>query len=360
MPPTAKLPPGPATAAAAVEQHKKFMAIWTLLPADKADAPEPLDVGIGHLDATLVAVASHFSTSRLMAKERVNLEALEEHCGTKYVQALAVPEPLFESLRTVFGVVPFVLLPPLDGGEAVVLLADWHGALKGLPPNERANMLCAAAGTPFKVRGDVFVGRVRAAAVVTGEQGLAQQGLALGVDLKPTSLMDREWLEAAQVANAAGVGQAEAQTIGRMLSAFAAAAVAQVQSGPQPEAAAQQAAAATAAAPAVADDPSIGKVEFHDASVEGETAGMCTASVRVPAGTTKSHVHCEVSAASTRLLLRVDTLAEGAQVRAAHCAACCLRMPPPHSASACMHACHTNSASLCCLALSSVAAAVSS
>jgi hypothetical protein len=117
------------------------MAVWTLLPADKGDAAEALDVGVGHLDATLVAVASHFSSGRLMCKDRVNLEALEEHCGTRYAQALTIPEPLFESLRCVFGVVPFVLSPPpvLDGADAVVLLADWHGALKGLPPNERAN-----------------------------------------------------------------------------------------------------------------------------------------------------------------------------------------------------------------------------
>ena len=79
------------------------MVVWTVLPADKASVPEKLELGVGTLDAVLVAIAAHLSAGRLMSKERVNLEALQEHCGTAYTQTLAVPEPLFESLRAVYG-----------------------------------------------------------------------------------------------------------------------------------------------------------------------------------------------------------------------------------------------------------------
>jgi uncharacterized protein (DUF952 family) len=215
------------------------MVMWTTLPADKATAPEKLELGVGTLDAVLVAVAAHVSCGRHMSKERVNLDALDDHCGTKYAQALAVPEALFESLRAVYGIVPFVLLPPLDDEDAVVLLADWHGALKGLPPNERANVLCNAAGTPFKVRGDVFIGRVRV------EGG----ALTPGADMPPPTIMEREWLEAAQSANKVGAGKEEAQQLGGMLGAYAAAAVAQVQSQKAAQESEPPAAAAAATLP---------------------------------------------------------------------------------------------------------------
>jgi hypothetical protein len=248
-------------------------------------------------------------------------------------------------------------------------------------------VLCAAAGTPFKVRGDVFVGRVRAVSVAAAEQGQgAGLGLSHGADFAPTSLMEREWLEAARELNRAGGGKAEAaQTIGQMLGAFASAAVNQVQSVPaETVASAQLGAAVTAvveegaavgvAAPTAVELPAVvdvearlapgrhddaaaaaatataagagaagdgggdggggavghagadssgdfGQLEFQDLSklsrdtrMQGETDSTVTATVRVPAGTTKSHVTCQVTAGGTRLLLRVTTLPEGAQV----------------------------------------------
>eukprot|EP01043_Picozoa_sp_COSAG02_P069025 COSAG02_NODE_11671_length_1676_cov_2.388079_1_plen_333_part_00 len=282
------------------------MVVWTVLPADKASSPEKLELGVGTLDAVLVAIAAHLSAGRLMSKERVNLEALQEHCGTAYTQTLAVPEPLFESLRAVYGIVPFVLLPPLDDEDAVVLLADWHGALKGLPPNERANLLCQAAGTPYKVRGDVFLGRVRL------EGGGAP---VPGDDVLPTMITEREWLEAAQSANKVGAGKDEAQELGSLLGAYAAAAVAQVQQ--QAGADTQLSSGAPVAIPAAEADPcqvdegddSMGVLKFQDNSTEGDTAPSVTATVRVPATTKAHHVQCEVSAG--RLLLRVETLGAG-------------------------------------------------
>lgn len=275
--------------------------MWTVLPADKTSVPEKLEGMVGTLDAVLVAIASRLSTGRLMSKERVNLEALQEHCGTAYTQTLAIPEPLFESLRDVYGIVPFVLLPPLDEEEAVVLLADWHGALKGLPPNERANLLCKAAGTPYKVRGDVFLGRVR----VDGGVPVP------GDDVLPAMIMEREWLEAAQSAHKVGAGKEEAQQLGSLLGAFAAAAVAQVQQ--QAEAETRAAGGAAAATSVVAEkrqvedgDEAMGILEFNDESTDGDTAPSVTATVRVPASTKAHHVQCEVS--SGRLLLQVMTL----------------------------------------------------
>ena len=267
------------------------MAMWTTLPADKACAPQTLEAGVGTLDAVLLAVATHLSRGRHMSKERANLEALEEQCGTRYAQALAVPDVLFESLRSVFGIVPFVLLPPLDADDAVVLLADWHGALKGLPPNERANLLCQAAGTQYKVRGDVFIGRVR----------IEGGALVPGADVPPPMVMEREWLEAAQSANKVGAGREEGQQLGRLLGTYAAAAVAQVCDAAQ----ASEPAAAAADHPGE-DDEAIGLLEFRDDSTASDTAQSVTATVRVPAATKARDVTCEVTGG--RLLLRVETL----------------------------------------------------
>ena len=283
------------------------MVVWTVLPADKASAPEKLEPEAGTLDAVLVAIAAHLSAGRLMSKERVNLEALQEHCGSFYAQTLAVPEPLFESLREVYGIVPFVLLPPLDGDDAVVLLADWHGALKGLPPNERANMLCQAAGTPYKVRGDVFLGRVRVEAGVP----------VPGDNLLPAMIMEREWLEAAQSAHKVGAGNEEGQQLGSLLGVYAAAAVAQVQqqTATETQASGEETAAAPAGAPEghlQEGDEAMGVLEFKDESTDGNTAPSVTATVRVPASTKAGDVQCEVS--DGRLLLRVNTLPPAKQL----------------------------------------------
>ena len=270
-----------------------------------------------------------------MSKERANLDALEEHCGTAYAQALAVPDPLFESLRSVFGIVPFVLMPPVEGEEAIVVLADFHGALKGLPPNERANMLCAAAGTPYKVRGDVFIGKVRVE---------ASGGVVLGTDAPPAMIMERDWLETAQSANKAAVqlsaaspassgppppgwkppAASEAAQLSALLAAYGAAAVAQAQAMAA-DAAAGEAADALPSEPAAATeedapiislmdleepDKLMGVLVFDDASVQGgTTSDSITVTVRVPAKTKSRDVQCEIT--DGRLQLHVGTLPAG-------------------------------------------------
>ena len=62
-------------------------------------------------------------------------------------------------------------------------VADFHGALKGLPPNARANSLCDACGLEYKVRGDVFIGQLH----------MGGLGLQLG-DAPPQVAMDPAWM----------------------------------------------------------------------------------------------------------------------------------------------------------------------
>ena len=116
------------------------MPVITLLPADGGAPCEA--VTAQDLEAALLIVAARLSLSSHASKDRVNLEALEEHCGQVFAQPYLIPDSLFESVRRLLGVVPFVLLPPdVVSVDAVLLLADWHGAMKGLPPNQRANAL---------------------------------------------------------------------------------------------------------------------------------------------------------------------------------------------------------------------------
>ena len=120
------------------------------------------------LSDALAAVSSHLKqTSRFSAKERVELEALHAHCGTRYLQPETIPDQLFYSLRAMHAIDVMVLLPPHSAGgktaakdDAVVCLCDAHGALKGLPLNTRAKALLTACGRPRDIRGDVFVGRI--------------------------------------------------------------------------------------------------------------------------------------------------------------------------------------------------------
>lgn len=68
--------------------------------------------------------------------------------------------------------------------------------MKGLPANERAAMLCCAAGSGAAPRGDVFVCRLAE----------AEGGWALGGEAAPALLSERSWLEAAQASRRGGGG----------------------------------------------------------------------------------------------------------------------------------------------------------
>ena len=86
-------------------------------------------------------------------------------------------------------------------------MADFHGALKGLPPNARANSLCDACGLEYKVRGDVFIGQLHVGAL----------GLQLG-DAPPQVAMDPAWMKAVADANRAGMGRKPGRKITDILS----------------------------------------------------------------------------------------------------------------------------------------------
>lgn len=179
------------------------MPSWTLLPFDEAGGA-PTAVAATTLDGVLGAVAAHLRASRGAAKERVNLDALAEHCGQSYDgRSIEISDESFAGLREQLGLVAFVLRAPNGGDDAVILLADYDGALKGLPPNERANVICGACGLPYKVRGDVFIGRVT----------LGATGLELGADAAPGMAMGPGWAEAVKDANLAGITRKPASKI---------------------------------------------------------------------------------------------------------------------------------------------------
>jgi hypothetical protein len=143
--------------------------MWTLLPCNSGDHPSAREVGCT-LDAALGKVNAHLKACPYMSKDRIDLEALEEHCGTRYAQPETVPEDVWSSLRAMQGIDCIVLLPPDSvesgktsaGSDGIVCLSDSFAALKGLPVNARAKALLAACGRPREIRGDVFVGRVAA------------------------------------------------------------------------------------------------------------------------------------------------------------------------------------------------------
>ena len=176
---------------------------WTLLPC--GDGAEPTATEGATLKELLTAVATHFHASGDAAKEHVNLEALAEHCGTAFAEPLEIPDDVFDRLQRQLGLIPFVLR---GGADAMVLLADFHGALKGLPPNERANRLCSDCGLPYKVRGDVFLGRL----------SVGIMGPELGGEASPDVALCSEWMEAVHDSNQAGMGRRQSESLANILS----------------------------------------------------------------------------------------------------------------------------------------------
>lgn len=180
------------------------MTIWTCLPADKSKPPVPRD--FGSLNAALAGVASSLQdSSKAGSKDRIDLDALKVHTGETYVQHVLIPDALHETLRTLHGVTPLVLLPSGAGGDsvagsdAIVLLRDTHASTKGLPANMRATMVLNACGLKQEkeLRGDCFIGRL---SVDT------DGALALGAECAPPMLAQRDWLERAQAAHKASGG----------------------------------------------------------------------------------------------------------------------------------------------------------
>ncbi|EOD31340.1 hypothetical protein EMIHUDRAFT_468238 [Emiliania huxleyi CCMP1516] len=172
------------------------MVVWTLLPCDKSNPPQPREVA--SLGEARAAVDEHLGASKFASKERCDLAAVEAHTGTSYAQALTVPDDVYAALKALNGAAALVLLPPnstglVVGSDSVVLMYDRHGGLKGLPPNERASLLTQAAGQPRAVRGDCFVGRLAYGPPAAGQ-------LRLGGEAAPQLLTERGWLEAAQAA----------------------------------------------------------------------------------------------------------------------------------------------------------------
>lgn len=125
----------------------------------------------GTLDAALEKVNGHLKACPFMSKDRIDLEALEKHCGRRYTQPETVPEEVWSNLRALHGIECVVLLPPDSadgvrtsaGTDGIICLSDSYAALKGLPVNMRAKALLTACGRSREIRGDVFVGRVAAA-----------------------------------------------------------------------------------------------------------------------------------------------------------------------------------------------------
>jgi len=247
-------------------------------------APSPHDTPT--LDAALAMVASHLRQhSRLGHKDRLDLQALAKHCGTVYVQTVTVPQELYASLLRLNDVKPLVLFPlggtcgTAAGTDAVVLFFDPHGALKGLPENKRAAMLSKACGLSPQLHGDCFVGRIRSAGGV----------LAIGSEAPPQMLVERDWLEAAQAANAQSSGtsvleaellkQLEATRRAQIAASVAAAGV----DAPGP------------AAAAASDAGGAGKLSWSDGGGRGSRAEEAvTIEIEVPAATKVGHVRCTI------------------------------------------------------------------
>jgi len=169
--------------------------IWMHLPPDKSTHPRP--VRLAHAAAAIEWVVSEVHDGKKRAsKDRVDLAALAKHCGTSYAQVETVPDALFSTVREMqANVVALVLLPPgagsatVAGADAVVLFHDATGALKGLPPNARADMLAAAAGMPGRhFFGEVVMGRLRPD---------SDGSLAMGGEAAAQFMVERDWLEAA-------------------------------------------------------------------------------------------------------------------------------------------------------------------
>eukprot|EP01052_Picozoa_sp_SAG31_P034284 SAG31_NODE_3985_length_3685_cov_2.692694_4_plen_331_part_00 len=278
------------------------------MPADMGAAPvvvrpvQSVDHGLRQVAAYLVA-----NKGKHASKDRMDLNALARHTGKSYAQTLTVPDAVFADIRdTALGCSCHVLSPPDNQtGEAVVMLADSHGALKGLPENKRASMLgpaCGLAGAEAAaelaaVRGDAFVFRVRLTA-----SKFSSEALGLGADARPDVLVgDRAWMEAAQAANKA-VGSTEqvavVSKIKALVEASTAAALAevfgQVGSPNTNDAASAAASAATSSA------EGLGKMSW----VDGD--GEVVVKVRVPKCTMARDVRADIG--KSRLKVQVATL----------------------------------------------------
>ena len=171
---------------------------WTLLPVEgpAKDLQDITSIEYG-LSGAMKHLRARSSTGH---KERADMDALQKHTGETYAQVEAVPDEVFLMMRdNLHGVTPVVLLPPGTslGPDGICLLMDTHAAIKGLPANKRGSMLLNACGvkTPAQVRGDCFL-----AQFVVSSSGT----LSLGAAFTPEKVSQRDWLEAAQKAIAAG------------------------------------------------------------------------------------------------------------------------------------------------------------
>lgn len=262
--------------------HSRPKVMWTLLPVEGSPAGRL----VPNIESALAAVTSHMQAKSATAhRERVDLAALHKHTGELYAQVESIPADVYSRVRNLQGVAPIVLLPPVSGGpaaarasavgnDAVVMFADAHGSLKGLPKNQRATMVLKACGMERigEVRGDVFFGRLSPAAS-------SASGIALGPELAPPFIMMREWLEAGQAANKAGTNaHSEAfqktivdalaaikrQQIANAVAATGAAPAAASPGASSGAAAAKTTAAATAAATTAAATAGVAAIDVTD------------------------------------------------------------------------------------------------
>ena len=172
-------------------------ASWTLLPVEGPPKELQHCTSVEH---GLTGAVKHFKArSTTGAKDRTDLAALQKHTGEKYAQVEAVPDAVFNRLREQLqGVSPYVLLPPSRFSPlGIVLFADAHAALKGLPANKRGTMLLNACGLKDRgeIRGDCMIGQL-----VLTESGAP----ALGGNFTPAKIAQRDWLEAAQKEHVGG------------------------------------------------------------------------------------------------------------------------------------------------------------
>mmetsp|Transcript_8029 Transcript_8029/g.22088 ORF Transcript_8029/g.22088 Transcript_8029/m.22088 type:complete len:331 (-) Transcript_8029:367-1359(-) len=280
------------------------MTKLTLISAERHVEPATFEASA--LDGALVAIAAHLAPGRFAAKERIDVSALATHGdGYSFAQWELVPEDVFARVRQEYDIAGHVLLAPSPSSEAIVAFYDAHGAMKGLPTNERASRLTAAAGAKADIRGDCFIARVSSAS------GGAPWELA--ADFVPADITAREWLLAAQNSH-----DFLPDSLAGQLSTYlhAQSAVAKVKHAAQVS---EGAGAPTA--PAVAAEPETEAGENHssaeaeltwkDENDQGEQ-GEVHVQVLVPARTIARDITCVITA--DHMSLRVATLAADKQV----------------------------------------------
>jgi len=311
--------------------------VITLLPFEGPPKPQSIE----SVDALLSTVSDRLRERSVAAhKERIDLSALHAHTGQHFTQHVLIPDQLHATLRALDGVVPIVLLPPaaaqgatVAGMDAVILFADAHGALKGLPPNKVGTMLLNACGLAARAPlcGDCFFARMRLDG--SGEP-------ILGGEAAPQMVSERDWLEAAQAAHNAGVvptslemllvkrfAEARRSTI---LSTVTQAAEPSAQvskkptegsvGGELPSAPPPSPPAGSAATPAAEAEPNSAATEgaagevlnWLDGDKASGTEKTLTVSVRVPPGTRAKHIR--VTFKDQWLKVEVTTLEAAARV----------------------------------------------